>query len=240
MDELKLLEKIRSRGFWRINIRPITDKIRFARSSDCLEFMKKNQVEYDGMSYPFYNGLSVVSIDQLDNGLKSDYAFCSSDYGPYKEYWRLYRSGQFIHYMGIIDDWWQDDFFKRPGLMDRKPFVDINYVYGIMLPLTQIFEFMKRLSENEIMTEGLEYSIDVSRLKGRTLWIHNNKLLFQLKPSIEDIFKDSNVISPDEILFNSQKLSLLTIARFYELFNWVTSIESLKVYQDKLIKTGNV
>ncbi len=236
--ESPVLEKIKSRGYWRILISPISHKVRFKQTTDCFQFIEKNFVDIDGLTFPFYTGLSVAKDESLIKEYFSEYALCSADYGSIKEYWRLYRSGQFIHFTGILDDWWQDDVFQRSYLTSIKPFERISYNQSIMLTVTQVFDFMNRMCSYDIYNEGLSINMQIHKLHNRSLWFPDNRMFLQLKPSKENIFTEEKTFSKEDLIIRHRDLSIDVLLRIYELFNWHPSADQLKTYQEKMVKTG--
>lgn len=238
MKEEEILKKIKSRGFWRINIRPSTYNLFFSKSSECLTFVRKNIVDFTGWDYPHFAEVQ-SEIQAVEN--YSDFGMGWSDAGPHKEYWRLYRSGQFIHYMCIGDDWWEDDFWKRDWLMNRTPMTHIGAVYDLLSPVTSIFEFCKKLAEQNILGREFNLSIQIIGLKNRKLWMQSDKLvLARTGVCKENEFKEEKVFTSEEIILNTQELSLQTLSRIYDLFKWNVSLESLKVYQNNLKERGDI
>src|SRR4029434_6834678 len=88
------LEDIKKYPYWRINFRTSVFRADLIPSIDeCRELVQKTQVRFRGWPYPYLSQRS----EELDFG--NDY-IGSVVFSPprHEEYWRLYQSGQFIHY----------------------------------------------------------------------------------------------------------------------------------------------
>ena len=90
-----LLEKIKSRGYWRVNIQPLTATIRLDTLQKCREVVDKSSVELRGWDFPHIPRKN----DQTTGGAPvGSYYEGWVDWENYKEFWRMYKSGQFFHF----------------------------------------------------------------------------------------------------------------------------------------------
>jgi hypothetical protein len=94
-----VLDKIRSRGHWRVVIRPTTfEEHKVPNFSDLFPIVEKNSVQLRGWDYPH--------IDRSHPPLTGDdWVGQEFDDGDKIEVWRLYQSGQFVHFFEITGDW---------------------------------------------------------------------------------------------------------------------------------------
>lgn len=92
------LEKIRSRGYWRVKIRPDSFDAERVSSADELEaILHKTSVGFRGWNFP-HLGKRQPIYDQNRVGQETDW-------GYYLESWQFYRSGQFVYQAGMKEDW---------------------------------------------------------------------------------------------------------------------------------------
>ena len=91
--------KIKSRGFWEVTIRPIKfDSGRLKSLSTCKELVEENRVLFRGWDYPHIGrGYDIRS--------GTDWVETLVDWSDHVEYWRMYKSAQFFHIFGCIEDW---------------------------------------------------------------------------------------------------------------------------------------
>ncbi len=83
------------------------------------------------------------------------------------EVWRLYQSGQFVHYFALAGDWRDhSDFWPaEPGWTWGKHIYYVNTIYSFL----EIFEFAARLAQSPAGAPTMHAEIDLSHLKGRRL-----------------------------------------------------------------------
>ena len=95
----KLLEKIRSRGHWRVIIWPSTFvENRVPHRSSLLPILQKTSVDFKGWRFPHIDSFRIPDDGSDWIGQEIDWALCF-------ELWRFYQSGQFIFYSGMLSDW---------------------------------------------------------------------------------------------------------------------------------------
>ena len=70
-----------------------------------------------------------------------DYIEAYIDWWEHKEVWRYYQSAQFIHYMGIHEDWYEDNEWADNSLKKIKPCSILNTI-TTTYTVTEIFEFI--------------------------------------------------------------------------------------------------
>ncbi|MFC1656504.1 hypothetical protein ACFL14_00860 [Patescibacteria group bacterium] len=230
----EIINKIKSHGYWRVNLRPIvfSKKLSLAESEKIIE---KNSVEFRGWDYPH---IPRRHGDDTGSLRSSDYVEAWVDWSYFKEYWRMYRSTQFLHYIGFRVDWMneRDSSF---GIHDKAPMADTELgVIDITYQLTEIFEFISRLIQDGLYENGVEVKISLHNLVGRKLVIDNPKRVGFMVEKITGANEHSysKVFSKDEILSDSKKPALQMILQIFELFKWDDPpIDTIKKDQEDLL-----
>src|SRR5690348_12794894 len=100
VDEVGILGKIKSKGYWEIELRPSVYKKDNLSLSECNEIIEKYQVRLRGWYYPHiahHEYGEVFNGDNFVEGLVDSF--------KHLEVWRMYTSGQFIHYLNFWEDW---------------------------------------------------------------------------------------------------------------------------------------
>src|SRR5690242_8039998 len=99
-QEQAILDKIRTRGYWRVVIRPKTfEENHIPNYSDLFPIVEKNSVRLRG-------GWDYPHIDYNSQPLRGpDWVGQEFDCRDEIEVWRLYMSGQFIHFFTPWGDW---------------------------------------------------------------------------------------------------------------------------------------
>jgi hypothetical protein len=156
MDD-ELLKKIKSRGYWKIIIRPSKFKKDLIESlGKCDKIIQDSIVGLRGWDYPHYPSEGTTT------GL--DYIEGRVDWQEFLEVWRFYQSGQFVHFIGLREDWWEDD--KRAHLEVVGPSLSI---LGALYTLTEIYVFASRLTKLMELNEPIVVSISLVNTEGRKL-----------------------------------------------------------------------
>ena len=155
------LDKIRTRGYWRVVIRPASfEEKHIPDYSDLFPIVEKNSVRLRGWYYPH-----VDTGRQPDTG--ADWVGQECDWKHQIEVWRLYQSGQFVHYFALAGEWRdRSDFWPpEPGWSHGKHIYYVNTIYSFV----EIFEFAARLAQSPAGAGRMHVEIDLRNLKGRRL-----------------------------------------------------------------------
>lgn len=208
-----LVEKIKSRGYWRINFRPNRfEAENLSPLSKCAEIVEKSVVSLRGWSYPHF-----PRVEGTKAG--NNYEEGSVDSGEHKELWRMYQSGQFIHYLALKEDWVEESLLYDERMMKIKDALEVtNCVYL----LTEIFEFLSRLAKEGLYKDGVNAKIILYNTEGRELKIlatNRAPLLGTYRAEIPAI-EFSKKYPEKQIVEQSNELALETTVYFFYRFNW--------------------
>src|SRR5438105_12910808 len=108
---MTLVEKIRSRGYWDVTIRPATFvENRIAELAELAPIVERSQVSLRGWNFPH-----VRRRETIARGL--NWTGQESEWNHYKEAWRLYKSGLFRDLSSLKEDW-QDESTLWPAIPD--------------------------------------------------------------------------------------------------------------------------
>src|SRR3990172_48041 len=91
------LKKIRSKGYWKVIIRPTVFELRrVATLSEVRELVRSCIVSLRGWDYPHWNEQELSNVGEwVESG---------EDWSQHIEFWRFYRSGQFFHLFALGED----------------------------------------------------------------------------------------------------------------------------------------
>jgi len=156
-----ILDKIRTRGYWRVVIRPTTfEEKHIPHYSDLFSIVEKNSVRLRGWDYPH--------IDYQSAPLRGgDWVGQEFDCQDEIEVWRFYTSGQFVHFFTIWGDW-RDHSTHWPDEPGWKPGRFIYYVPTVY-SFVEIFEFAARLALSPAGAASMSVEIQLHGLQGRQL-----------------------------------------------------------------------
>lgn len=171
----EIINKIKSRGYWRINFQPISVE-NIASLATALEIVKKSSVTLRGWDYPH--------IPKYQNENEALYpsnnhyvAWCN--WGVHKEYWRIYKSQQFILLRALTEDWYQEDAWYNDMTNEVKPNETLSMIGSLVYELTETLEFLSRLGQNGLYKKGVRVSISLHNTTQRSLRIDDrNRLPF--------------------------------------------------------------
>lgn len=210
-----LLEKILSRGYWKIIVRPekfLPDKIAY---NALLPIVQNSAVDIFGGGFP-----NVVQDIPISRGTKCIGQEIGTDH--FLEIWYLYQSGQFLHYSDILDDWINviDQLFTSPQWKPGK-FLSIEEV---IRQFTGIFVFASRLALTDIYSKDLYVVIDVllKNLQGRYLYISTPGKVPLRRPYEAQIseFLYTTRIQKDELIARPKELALRASSELFLRFGW--------------------
>jgi hypothetical protein len=156
-----ILDKVRTRGYWRVVIRPSTfGKNHIPNYAGLLPIVEKNAVRLRGWGYPH--------VDHRDPPLRgADWVGQETEWDYFLEVWRLYQSGQFVHTFAITGDW-RDQSSNWPA--DRG-WAAGHYLYYLdtLFEFVEIFEFASRLALSPAGAAAMHVEIHLRGLQGRRL-----------------------------------------------------------------------
>lgn len=233
----RVLEKIKSKGYWFVNIRPtefIPNTIK--NLSDCQKIIEDNQVRFRGWSYPV---LPRESCDDFGVINKKNYIETWIDVEGRKEIWRFYQSTQFVHLFALEEDWLQDNSLNPPYLKAIEPKTILGVTETLFF-ITEVFEFVSRLFFKNVFSKEIDVELilfnNTNNRKLKNLDLKKAGL-FSDYISNEDKIRYVQSFNKDIFLLNSKDLALDTVIYFFNKFSWLNpSREFLKDDQEKLIK----
>ena len=161
-QEQSTLARIRERGYWRVVIRPTSfDEKHIPCYADVFPIVAKHSVRFRGWDYPH--------VDPGQPPLRGrDWVGQECDWEDEVETWRLYQSGQFIHYFAIAGEWRDRSAIVWPAEPGWTPGERLYYVTSIFSFL-EIFEFAARLAQSPAGSPRMHVAVDLRNVNGRRL-----------------------------------------------------------------------
>ncbi len=224
------IEKIHSRGYWRVNIHPTMFKKDRFTLSQCTEIMESSVVRLRVSPYPYLREGEIIVGGK-------DWIEWSGEYDCYIEYWRYYRSGQFIHHFACYEDWMPSDNITTSAIRKlRKAGESYLSLTPTIFSITEIFEFAARLAAKNAFTPGAVLSIKLENIKDRTLiWDsflgHTlsipTKVHMGLRKSHIPEIEFEGTFSDTDLLSRSSELALDAVESIFGQFNVDTSARDI-------------
>jgi len=229
----ELLEKIRSRGYWKVVIHPATfvDK-RVPNIPELYQILQKTSVQLRGWDFPHLDTQTKPRIDKDWIGQEIDWEY-------HVELWRFYQSGQFVHLSGMAEDW-----RNQSRLAPPPEDWELGLVLGVertVFRFTEIFEFAARLSLTGAGEEQVHMEIVVSGLKDRALRVDPaNRTPFpsSMKASIKELPYKAD-LPRIQLITEPRQLALKPAVEVFRRFGWDPNLDLLRDMQDKLLHRGS-
>lgn len=221
-----LLDKIRSRGYWRVLVRPsqFAEK-RVDDIATLKRILQNTSVRLRGWDFPHINGRGKEYRDL--NSIVQEF-----EWDHYNELWRLFQSGQFIYYGGFVVDWTQ----RKTALSSGGIPKNVLSVRDAVFRFTEVFEFAARMALTEAGHEQMHIEIQAGGLEGRSLWVDPARYIdfvADQKAEFDKVPYKIDVPSP-ELMAESRELALIAARELFKRFDWDASLEILRDMQATL------
>ncbi len=225
-----IIEKIKTRGYWKMQFRPLEYRLRIERLEDCKKIVAKNAVLLRGWDFPH-----VPRREGEDTGLLPGDGYYEgwTNWGIHKELWRFYQSAQFICYRGLWEDWIDEDIIRPEPLAGQKQLSVLGTIYQV----TEIYEFLVGLARDGIYTEGLSILIALYETEQRELELDGARAPFMWprKTAASNIIYEIRH-SETDLVESSMELAVDAILHIFQRFEWTASKELIKKEQEELLK----
>lgn len=213
----KILEKIKSSAYWRVNIRPMKfEKFKIGSFIEVRDIIKSCIVELRYWDYPHHDEREIFNGD--------DWIQLSCDYKQFIEYWRFYQSVQFLHLFALREDhnpkareFGQRVIF-RPSI-EPKGYVSI---LSTLFSITEIYEFTIRLAQKDIFDSNIYISIGLFGVEDYQLffWDQGRILHGSYISRINEIKMESKM-GVEELIAKGHNEAIEKTLYVFERFNWI-------------------
>jgi hypothetical protein len=222
-----LLERIRQVGHWRVNYRPLraaTEQLSLAR---CREVVEKARVSMRGWDFPH---ISYSRDDKPESGgydNAGDHLENWTDWYGFAEFWRMYRSTQFLTYIALREDTMKEE--------HGNPQVPILEVVSTIYSITEFFEFAHRLAGQGLYDAGANISIILSGTQGRHLRAGVGKFPFlhALTTSAPNVEIDHR-LSADQLRSDEYRsFAVKACLEVFDQFGWNPARSQIEADQER-------
>jgi hypothetical protein len=138
-----------TQGYWTAGISPIPEKADRFSQQELENVLESNAVALRGWNYPHISRRDPQSVLALPGGGIT----ASTDWERYKEVWRFYPSGLFVHRWRVRED--------GTGYRGTLHFVAAIYT------LVEVFEFGRRLYGNDASVNEVAFQVSLNGALGR-------------------------------------------------------------------------
>ena len=225
-----ITQKLESRGYWRVEIRPTAFVERRVSSIKVLqECIEKARVELRGWDFPHIGRSWELPDSQTRMGLETDWS-------SHVETWTAFLSGQFVYRGGVWTDWLDQHHSGSFG-QKWKPGEGMPIVSTVW-SVAEFCEFAARYSQTEAGGDSTFIEISFHGLKGRVLFgDHERRVWFeQYGPAKMNDFVFSRTLSRAELISTAGKVAVACASELFEAFGWQASPDLLDSIQAELFQ----
>lgn len=215
-----LLERIQAVGYWRVVLRPIVPLAERLSFQQCGEEVSRARVSLRGWDYPH---LSHRQDDQGGAERGEDFLENWCDWHSQVEFWRMYRSGQFLSYNALDDD--------TDG--DADPNNRHLNIVGTIYSVTEVIEFAHRLAANGLYRDGYSLNLSLHNTCGRYLDAGRGRMPFLdfQRSNAESIYIERRV-EPDTVEQGAVSTSTSVLLELFDAFGWNPDQNQIRADQE--------
>ncbi len=224
----QLLQDIQSRGYWMLVVRPerfVQERIDlghlFSIVQSAAVYFRSHSFPYVEPAYPLPPGEDWVNAEYRA--------------GWVVETWRMYQSGQFLYFGGMLTDWRdQSRFGTREGTQQGTELSIEETIYRC----AEFYAFASRLALGDAFREEDKIHIEilVSGLQNRALSQSSPKFLsiFRDYVTAAKQISDSRSLASEELIAQPDELAFQTVKHIFTRFNYHPSIEILQALRSDI------
>ena len=224
IDVLSLIE---SRGHWYVTIRPtVYDPKRLSTLAAVERTFRDAHIQLRGWDYPHDPKEGVSRYQDYIQGVVS--------WEAHHELWRLYQSGQFVHFFALREDWLRD-----AGHTPVEPETALGTV-TTLYTLTEIFAFAARLAAAVPLSPEVVIWYKLRKIGGRRLETFDPMRvpIWEGRRSATDLPEiGASVALPlPELVATSGEVAIDHTLAVFDRFGWSPPRELLVEDQRKLLQ----
>jgi hypothetical protein len=226
-QEQTVLEKLRTRGYLRVVIRPTSfEENRIPNYSDLFPIVEKNSVRLRGWDYPHidYKSQPMTGADWVGQEFEREDEI---------EVWRFYMSGQFAHLFALAGEW-RDHSTHWPAEPGWKPGRYLYYIPTVY-SFVEIFEFAARLALSSAGAPSMHVEIDLKGLQERQVvstdvMVPISGIYVTQMPNWNYCWEGSQT----ELIARPRELAAVATRELFARFNFDLSLEVLARVQARI------
>ncbi len=217
-----LLDTIQSVGHWRVNFRPMSPLDPQLNFLKCFELVRDNAVSIRGWDYPH---LSHRQDNEGGSSRGGDFYENWCDWWGFHEFWRMYKSGQFLSYNALREDTKEEG---RPGTLSI-----INAIYT----MTEFLEFAHRLHRAGPYDDGVGITIELRNTANRILEVGPSRIpFFDRKQTSAEAISLERRLSATQIGNDHQAVAIELLLELFDYFGWNPTREQIIADQAKFYR----
>lgn len=224
----ELIDKVRSRGYWEVVIRPEPYEENRVPYAELDEILVAAVVRMRGWPVPFVDPREEPMRGENWIGQDVD----AQVVGNY-EAWRFYISGQFNHLRAVDADWRHSAEIRPSPPPDEK----VIEVWEILFYLTEVFELAARLALSPAGDETMTIDVGLHGLDDRGLIVgqHNRAEFFAPRRTSQNDLRQRVTASREDLVSKPREYAVDMAHEFFVRFGWKPSRDQLVEHQRELI-----
>jgi hypothetical protein len=211
---MSLVDDIKGRGYWRVLVRPIPYvQRRVASLMELAKIADDAQVRMRGWDYPHTARAGATR--------GADWIGSEDVFGHHLDAWRLYQSGQFVHYRGMGDDW-----RDKSGLWPARAGWAVGAGMGwgdAVWQYVEIYEYAARLAISAAGADQIGMRVKLGNIQGRLLIDDTRGFLDETHRCDIPEYEQNAIIPRAELVGRARDLGLAAARDLFERFQWDTT-----------------
>lgn len=234
MSNEELLNEIKSRGYWRIEIHSTEFQDNRLPSRAAMQnLLSSAMVSLRGWPYPYFRAEETTYNGKWLEG--------HDNWSYHREYWRLYESGQWLHYLGLRGAWiTREELFKNLSPLPEQHPGYLHVRGDVLFTLTEILRFAVGLAQGGILDPVAFISVQLHNTRDYMLFESFSRFFphTYVNPSDRPIEQEWNLPAGELSAFADQ-MALDMAIKIYSVFGWIpaeAAVRTLAEDQKKLIE----
>lgn len=213
-----LSDKIKSRGFWRVTIRPAQYvERRIDNVTELFPLVQRLSVQLRGWDFPHIDHHNPPVIGP-------DWASQELEWEHHLERWRIYQSGQFAYLGAFTIDWAADtnNWLPRPPKPPRGTLLGIS---DAVCRYAEFFEFASAWALSPAGDDPIHIEVGCHGIQDRELWLDDPNRMpfaFPMKASLPE-FVQEETFSREALVAETRSIANRWAKELFRRFTWDVS-----------------
>jgi len=224
-----LKEKIEANGYWRLNIRPRVVPEQMLSFAQCESVVETASVRLRGWDFPHISRrLDATHGYQRANDFVENWI----DWEVHVEFWRMYRSSQFITYRALWEDLDEKQYNGRP-----RPEGKALSVGSAIYTVTEAFELAYRLAKGGLYEDGATVLLSLENTYHRQLWVNEPSRMpfYEEKRTGSQRIEITRSLTKASLEAADHTLSLEVLQELFGYFGWDVAIATISAQQTRFL-----
>lgn len=231
-----LLSKIKTKGYWEIRFEPLNIKP-IDSLQECLAIVERSQVKL-GWVFPHIPRQSSPTEKLYPAG---EFYEAYSEWGARKEFWRMYKTGQFILYRALVEDWYAEDQFRKELAQTIPPGSVLTVFTSTIYLISEAIAFLGRLGNNGLYNDGVVVHLALHGTAQRKLYLDHQErypLAFDRVTGASTItLKEQYAIT--NVIQDGLSISNKLIRKVLDAFGYNPPEDAVRVDQERYLSGRN-